>query len=144
MERLDLSDKNIIGTNTTVEAFKNRWQNPGDVTEYPKVNYDDSNPLMNYAHNGWIEDGSYLRLKTLSIGYTLPAQLLSRMRIKNMKVYVSANNLLTFTSYKGLDPEVDHFTGVNVGSPNSGLRLGYDYGSYPQSKIYMAGINVTF
>lgn len=59
------------------------------------------------------------------------------------RIYVSANNLLTFTNYSGYDPEVDHYQGV-FGGANSGIRKGYDYGDYPQAKTYVLGVNVTF
>jgi len=144
MEELRLQDRSIIGANTTQESFDKRWQQVGDVTEYPKVNYDDANNQHNTPHTGWLEDGSYLRLKTLSLGYTFGSKVLEKLRMTNARVYFSSNNLLTFTKYSGFDPEVDHFTGVNGATTNSGLRRGYDYGSYPQSRTFVWGVNITF
>jgi TonB-linked SusC/RagA family outer membrane protein len=143
LETMTLNDRTIIGGNTTQTAFDNRWQQPGDVTKYPVVNYDARNNNFTLPHTGWLEDGSYLRLKSLTVGYTFDSGLLSKLKLKSARVYLTGNNLLTFTKYSGFDPEVDHFTGVNGGS-NSGLLRGYDYGSYPQSRSFRLGINLTF
>lgn len=143
METLKLNDRTIIGTNTTRAAFDNRWQQPGDITRYPVVNYDGRNDNYTLPHTGWLEDGSYLRLKTLTLGYNFDSGVLSKLKLKSARIYITANNLLTITNYSGFDPEVDHFTGVNGGA-NSGLLRGYDYGSYPQSRSYRIGINITF
>lgn len=143
LETMTLNDRTIIGANTTQTAFDNRWQSPGDITEYPVVNYDDRNNNYTLSHNGWLEDGSYLRLKSVTLGYSFEQRFLSRLNLKSARIYLTANNLLTFTNYSGFDPEVDHFTGVNGGA-NSGLLRGYDYGSYPQSKSFRLGINLTF
>jgi hypothetical protein len=95
------------------------------------------------SHTGWLEDGSYARVKSLTLGYTFNSSVLSKLNLKSARIYVTANNLITITNYSGFDPEVDHFTGVN-GGENSGLLRGYDYGSYPQSRSYRIGINLTF
>jgi TonB-dependent starch-binding outer membrane protein SusC len=143
IETLKLNDRTIIGTNTTQAAFDNRWQQPGDITKYPVVNYDGRNDDYTLPHTGWLEDGSYLRLKTLTIGYNFAPNVISKLRLKSARIYMTAVNLLTITNYSGYDPEVDHFTGVN-GGPNSGLLRGYDYGSYPQSRSYIIGIKISF
>jgi hypothetical protein len=143
MEELRLQDRATISSNTTQESFDKRWQQEGDITEYPKVNYDASNNEHVRPNTTWLEDGSYLRLKTLSLGYTFGPKLLEKLHMTNLRVYFTSNNLLTFTKYSGYDPEVDHFTGVNGGATNSGLRRGYDYGSYPQSRTFAWGVNIT-
>ncbi len=85
---------------------------------------------MNYATSSrFIEDGSYLRLKNLQIGYTLPKSLTNQAKINRVRFYFAANNLLTFTSYSGYDPEV---------------ASGVDYGNYPQSRSYTFGVNLDF
>ncbi len=143
LELLNFGGRNILSANSTQEAFDNRWQQPGDVTEYPKANFDQSNNSFNLAHTGWLEDGSYLRLKTLTIGYNLDKKIIQRWGFNRARIYLSTNNLLTFTKYTGFDPEVDHFTGVNAGT-NSGLRRGYDNGTYPQAKSFIFGISLSF
>lgn len=83
-----------------------------------------------------VEDGSYLRLKTAVIGYTLPAKSLARAGINRLRVYVSAQNIFTLTHYKGLDPEVSTY--------NSVLTPGFDFSSYPRGRTYVIGANVNF
>ena len=83
-----------------------------------------------------VEDGSYLRLKTLSLAYQIPAKYLSRLHIRSLSVSASAQNLVTWTNYSGLDPEVS--------VKNSALTRGFDYSAYPQAQTMVLGINATF
>lgn len=95
----------------------------------------------------WLEDGSYLRLQTLTIGYTLPKKLLSKAKIDNVRVYVTANNLFTITGYSGVDPEVNA-TPTGQSGFYSNLRifptLNMDFGSYPRARTFTLGANITF
>jgi len=83
----------------------------------------------------YVEDGSYLRLKNIQIGYTLPKSVISKLKIERLRVYLGAKNLLTFTKYTGFDPEVGETTL---------LERGFDRGTYPQSKMFIFGINASF
>lgn len=83
-----------------------------------------------------IEDGSYLKLRTVSLGYNVPASLLKRAKIKNVRIYGAAQNIYTWTKYSGMDPEVN-------GRPGN-LTPGFDYAVYPHSLSYVTGLNVTF
>jgi hypothetical protein len=95
-------------------------------------------PTGRYAVTSWaIEDGSFLRLNNLTIGYTLPEGLLKKVFISNMRVYVTAYNLHTFTKYSGYDPEVD----TRRSTP---ATPGVDYSAYPKSRSFNFGVNVTF
>lgn len=141
MEEMRRDLKSTIGYNTTRESFENRWQESGDQTEYPGVFYDLRNQNHFFAHNGWLEDGSYLRLKTLTLGYNFSQGFNERLKISNARVYFSSNNLLTFTSYKGYDPEVSHFTSQGLGG---NIGVGYDYGTFPQPRTFVMGLNLTF
>jgi TonB-dependent starch-binding outer membrane protein SusC len=94
------------------------------------------------ASDFFVEDGSYLRLKNIQLGFTLPATLTQKVKIAKLRVYIGAKNLLTFTKYKGFDPEVGESTLGGV--PNSILEKGFDRGTYPQSKMYLVGLNLTF
>ncbi|HYW94107.1 MAG TPA: hypothetical protein VE870_00815, partial [Bacteroidales bacterium] len=120
-------------SNASVDML-NRWtpQNPSNI--YPRANRNADYLRMS---DRYLEDGSYLRLQLLTLGYILPHQLTRKIGIYNMKVYVSAKNLLTLTKYTGFDPEVGRF-----GQDN--LRQGYDYGGYPSAKSYLVGININF
>ncbi|MGY0036516.1 hypothetical protein [Pedobacter sp. NJ-S-72] len=82
-----------------------------------------------------VEDGSYIRLKNVQLGYNFSPELLKKIRLSNAKIYISGQNLLTKTKYSGYDPEVSRF-----GQDN--LSQGIDYGSYPSSKIFLVGINI--
>jgi TonB-linked SusC/RagA family outer membrane protein len=84
----------------------------------------------------WVEDGSYVRLKNITLGYNFPTQLIRRIHFSNIRLYVSATNLLTLTNYSGQDPEVSSYTGNDA-------QLGSDFNNYPQSRIFNVGINVS-
>ena len=85
----------------------------------------------------YIEDGSYLRLKNLSLGYTFPKSMLRKAKIETLRIYANFQNLATWTNYKGYDPEV----GVSTTSANV---YGCDNGRYPSPTTYSFGLNVTF
>ncbi|MFT3738344.1 MAG: TonB-dependent receptor [Breznakibacter sp.] len=110
-----------------------RWKRPGMETDVPR-----SGSIFNaYNSSRFVEDGSYLRLKNVTIAYRVPKSVLQKARIESLSVYVTANNLLTITDYSGYDPE------VNSGGTSSTL-LGVDYGTYPQNKSVVLGLNLTF
>lgn len=141
MEEMRRDLQSTIGYNTTRVAFDQRWQAIGDQTEYPGVFYDLRNQNHFLPHTGWVEDGSYLRLKTLTLGYNFPSGLNQRLGISSARIYLSSNNLLTFTRYSGYDPEVSHFTGLGLGG---NVGMGYDFGTFPQPKTYVMGLNLSF
>lgn len=85
----------------------------------------------------YIEDGSYVRIKNITLGYTLPKRWLEKLRIENLRAQINIQNLLTFTKYKGYDPEI----GVSTASTNV---MGLDNGRYPSPTVYSFGINLTF
>ncbi len=90
----------------------------------------------NYKYSDWyIEDGSYLRLKSLQLGYTLPETISRKFGVELLRVYVGGRNLLTLTKYTGLDPEI---------GGNDPTLFGIDYGVYPQAKMYSIGLNMSF
>lgn len=127
------------GTFSYSERMLNRWTGPGSTNEYPRVTNDDPNDNRR-ASTYYIEDGSYLRLKNLQIGYTLPETYTSKVRFQRVRVFVGAQNLLTFTKYSGLDPEI----GLTRGN-NNYLNFGIDQGgTYPQARTYQLGITASF
>ncbi len=95
----------------------------------------------------WLEDGSYLRLQTLTVGYTLPKKLLNSLKIDNIRLYATANNLFTITGYSGIDPEVNA-TPTGQSGFYSNLRifptLNMDFGAYPRARTFTFGANITF
>jgi len=92
--------------------------------------------VMQQSSSFFIEDGSYLRMKDLQIGYSLPASVLSKIKIERCRVYVQATNLFTITKYSGLDPEIRNT------EANADRGMGIDEGSYPTSRIFMIGLNI--
>jgi len=123
--------------NVSVNYYENRWTPTNPSETYARALHNDANTLNNVPSSHWVEDGSYLRLKNLSIGYTVPANLSKKVTASKARVYVSAQNLLTFTKYSGLDPEI----GIQNGNP---IFNGVDNGVYPSSRFVTVGLNVTF
>ncbi|RYY61641.1 MAG: TonB-dependent receptor [Chitinophagaceae bacterium] len=90
----------------------------------------------------WVEDGSYIRLKNVSLSYSLPASLMSRQKlVRGIRATVGVQNLATITNYSGFDPEIGSYTGPNAGD---GGAIGLDYGRYPLTPIYTFSVNVNF
>lgn len=108
-----------------------RWRVPGQITDIPKAGFDIKNSTY------FIEDGSYLRVKDISVSYNFRNNFLKKLGISKLQPYFTANNLITWTSYKGMDPEVNQWG-------NNGAVQGIDWGTYPHSRSYVFGINVEF
>lgn len=117
-------------------------------TDIPRIDGTNSNGNYTNVSDIYIEDGSYLRLKNLQIGYYLPENIANYTGIKNVRIYVSGQNLITFTKYRGSDPEIGQAYnnyGMNQVEDNyNSLVMGVDYGNYPQARTYMVGVNITF
>lgn len=113
----------------------NRWTGPGTSNSEPRVNLSDPNQNARVSDR-FVEDGSYLRLKNVQLGYSLPKNLLERIGFEKFRVYVSGQNMFTFTRYTGMDPE--------IGSYGGALEAGIDRGFYPQARVLLGGINVVF
>lgn len=126
------------GTRTTGYTTQqlDRWQQPGDITDVPRMT--SANYAANLRPSRHVEDGSYLRLKNLMVGYAIPTDLTSRLGIgmSRARVYFQAQNLLTWTNYTGLDPEVST-------SPGN-LVAGVDIAVMPQPRTFTGGITLTF
>ncbi|MEO8823914.1 MAG: TonB-dependent receptor [Ginsengibacter sp.] len=118
----------------------NRWKKPGDITDIPAVSVNQSTDNTRISTR-FLEDGSYLRFKTITLSYNIDPKLLSGLGLSSASVYVSGNNLLTITGYKGFDPEVNSYGGSN--SDNRNVSLGIDNGAYPQTKMILFGVNVS-
>jgi hypothetical protein len=97
-----------------------------------------------YPSTRYIENGSYLRIKSLTLGYNVPQSLLDKIRFSRVLVYVTAENLLTLTRYSGFDPEVSAFGSTSQDNTSKNTAPGVDYGTYPQSRDFLFGISVTF
>ncbi|NBA88992.1 SusC/RagA family TonB-linked outer membrane protein [Emticicia sp. CRIBPO] len=111
-----------------------RWQKPGDITDVPRP---DGVNVNNYRDGGsrWLEDGSFLRLRSLNLSYNLPKEIARKLRADGLKVYVNGTNLFLLTKYTGLDPESSASSEQNA--------QGIDLGTPPQPRSYQVGISVT-
>ncbi|MFV0269940.1 MAG: TonB-dependent receptor, partial [Draconibacterium sp.] len=128
--------------NTTEKIYDASFFNGNGVTSVPRIGTvpdPDTNRNWGLVSDYHVQSGSYLRLKNLQVGYNLPDNALKSMPFKSLKVFVTANNLFTITSYKGFDPEVPSRDG-------SILTQGLDFYSqrYPNSRIVLIGLNVKF
>jgi TonB-linked SusC/RagA family outer membrane protein len=110
-----------------------RWQKPGDITDVPKA---DGVNVNNYLDAGsrWLEDGSFLRLRSVTLGYTIPKAFTGKIGIRTVRLYVTGSNLLLFTKYTGPDPESSANSSQN--------QPGIDLGTPPQPRSIQFGINV--
>jgi TonB-linked SusC/RagA family outer membrane protein len=116
--------------NQSVAAL-NRWQDDGDVTTIPDTQYSDPQGNIRPSSN-WVEDGSYLKLRSLTLSYSLNRKVLF---LRNAKIYISGYNLFTLSKYLGWDPDIR--TGSNV------FSSGYDFGNVPMSHTIMFGISLS-
>jgi len=121
------------GTNYNAE-WLNRWTGEGTSDFYPRVTFVDNNLNGKTVSDFYIQDGSFVRLRNITLGYTLPQNITDALTISKLRLYVSAENLYTFTKYTGYDPEI----GGGV------FDNGIDRGIYPQPRTIMTGISVTF
>ena len=121
----------------------NRWRNPGDITDVPQARLFDGNGTGESSR--YVLDATYIRLRTITLGYNLPASILSKLRVNKFRLYASAQNLLTITDYKSWDPEVssDSYNVNGNGTPNN-TNQGIDFYSAPQAKTITVGVNIGF
>ncbi|CAL1516457.1 TonB-dependent receptor [Chitinophaga sp. MM2321] len=125
---------NLNGNNNQSADVLDRWTASNPSKTIPRANAAGGQRILSSFH---IEDGSYLRLKNISLGYHLPSSLLKKLSLADVKIYASAQNWFTITNYKGYDPEVSRFG-------SSSIDQGMDYGGYPTSKSVLVGLNVKF
>ena len=118
------------GNNQSAKVLK-RWRIPGQITDMPKANWNMKNSTY------FVENGSYLRIKDISLAYDIRGKWMEKVGITRIQPYFTASNVVTFTKYSGMDPEVNQWG-------NSGAVQGIDWGTYPHCRSYVFGINVDF
>jgi TonB-linked SusC/RagA family outer membrane protein len=129
--RTDLTDNNKPSY-----FYENAWK-PDSPSDFPRYTVTDNNG--NFSHNDlFVFDGSYLRLSSLEIGYTLPVSLSNRVLIQKFRIYASARNLFLISGYPGSDPEIGNSAG-----DNDKKSIGIDRGLFPRSKVFTFGLNLT-
>ena len=126
LRRLD-----IVNANYQTSALS-RWVGEGTSNDYPRLTTNDTNNNFSNPSDFYLEDGDYVRLKTIQVGYTLPSNLLGKLGVEKLRIYYTAENLVTFTKYSGYDPEI------------GGGIFGIDRGYYPQAVTNQLGINLQF
>ncbi|MEL7147118.1 MAG: SusC/RagA family TonB-linked outer membrane protein, partial [Bacteroidota bacterium] len=133
---------NASFSNVSTEYFNNRWNGEGSTDIYARALIDDGDVQNNRASSYFVEDGSYLRLRNVTLGYSLPTSLTDRLGLKNVRFYASLQNLFTITNYSGSDPEIGQNSDIN--GNNSVTTRGIDAGAYPLSKSFTLGLNLKF
>ncbi|TGE08096.1 SusC/RagA family TonB-linked outer membrane protein [Hymenobacter fodinae] len=130
------------GTQSNIGYLKeqlDRWQKPGDVTDIPRLTTNAASNnyggVVQNLSDRYLEDGSFLRLRTLSLGYTVPTVVAAKARLNSLRVYVQAANLFTITPYSGLDPEVNSQSGVSN-------TKNFDWATVPQPRTFQVGLTV--
>jgi TonB-linked SusC/RagA family outer membrane protein len=118
-------------TNKLVHYFDERWQNPGDNATFPSA----ATITDAYDTDLMVEDGSYMRIKQIQLGYTLPQRISEKLHVNNLRIYLSLDDYFTFTKYRGLDPEIGNF-GFN--------DIGVDRGYYPTAARMIFGFALDF
>ena len=118
----------------------NRWRNPGDITEIPRATLVDENGNAD-INSRWVEDGSFLRIRDISLSYNFDKNVLDALSISGLRLYGNIKNWFTFTDYTGYSPEVNR---ALAGVDKTATTQGVDYGTFPQSKTFSVGLNIEF
>lgn len=126
--------ESLTGVSNQSTAVLDRWTPTNASHAIPRAT---STGTPYQVTSRQVEDGSYIRMKNIQLAYNFSAEWLGKIKLSNAKIYVSGQNLLTFTNYSGYDPEVSRF-----GQDNA--SFGSDYGSYPNTKMYLVGLNIGF
>jgi TonB-linked SusC/RagA family outer membrane protein len=119
------------GEDNQTARMNGRWMKPGDITQFPRVG-------DTYKSSRFIEDGSFLRVKNITLSYNFRKDWIKKSGMKLAKIYGSVQNLYTFTNYTGMDPEVNYYGG------SSNIIQGTDFFTYPQSRTFLIGLSFVF
>ncbi len=129
--------------NLTQRVYDQRWTGEGTSNTMPRVSWLGSTNNKTPSSR-FLEDGSYMRLKNIQVGYNIPQKAIARMHVKGLRIYVTAQNLLTFTKYSGLDPEMHTSDNINAETYRGDVAAGIDWGTYPSARSFIAGVNLNF
>ncbi|MBS1917236.1 MAG: TonB-dependent receptor [Bacteroidetes bacterium] len=131
-------NRSFVGVeNISQEYLQNAWTPTNASNKYARITSNDDAIGSNVASSAYVENGSFLKLKNLTVGYSLPARVIGNLPFSKIRLYVSTQNLFTITGYKGLDPEIGYQGG-------NATQNGVDNGTYPSSRYFTVGLNVTF
>ena len=129
-----MSTETLDGLDNQNTSVLRRWQYSGQITDVPRAYYGSN--VNGLASDRWLEDGSFLRIKYITLKYSLPKSIANKFSLGSAKAYITAQNLFTFTKYLGPDPE--------TGNSSSWKKLGYDSNQTPRSKQITLGLSLTF
>ncbi|MFB9056880.1 SusC/RagA family TonB-linked outer membrane protein [Mariniflexile ostreae] len=127
---------NLKSHRNFIPEIINRWKDTNTPEQNAAATFRDINDNSEVLTSQYIEDGSYLRLKTVSLGYTFNKKWINKIGMQRFRIYVTGQDLFTWTSYTGFDPEVS--------TRGGGLTSGVDFGAYPRSKTFIGGLSATF
>jgi TonB-linked SusC/RagA family outer membrane protein len=131
-------NRNFVGVeNISQNYYQNAWTSENHSNKYARITANDDAIGSNVSSSAYIENGSYVKLKNLTVGYTFPAHMIDWASLSKLRLYVSTQNLFTITGYKGLDPEIGYQGG-------NATQNGVDNGTYPSSRYFTIGLNVAF
>ncbi|PXV58911.1 TonB-linked SusC/RagA family outer membrane protein [Dysgonomonas alginatilytica] len=135
-----LDSEGMFDQKNQTTTVLNRWMRPGMITDVPRAVSGNGNVLNSTR---FVEDGSYIRLKALTLAYNFNKKLLQPLGIAGLSVYGTADNLVTLTKYRGYDPELSW---INTSTTTSGAaaQMGIDMGTFPQTRSFIFGLNLTF
>jgi len=142
LESFGATNGSIGIENVSEEYYLNRWTTTNPSNRYARVVKDDPNGNTQPS-DVYVENGSFMKLRSAQIGYTLPAELAKKIAVSRLRLYISGQNLFTVTKYSGLDPEIGQPNDPSTGT-RSVTASGIDIGTYPNSRFYTLGLNVTF
>ena len=126
LRRLDIPNANYQA------SALGRWTGEGSTNSQPRVTKTDPNGNFSRPSDYYLENGDYFRIKTMQLGYTFSNELVSKLKIQHLRLYIMGENLLTFTDYTGFDPEI------------GGGVFSVDRGVYPQARSFMLGASINF
>lgn len=136
MDGMKAFSESGMGTWNSREGLYDRaWTPENHSATHPRLSENDTNGNFNKFSDFYLEDGSYLRLKSLQVGYTFGTKICEAMRIHSLRVYVGAQNLFTLTRYKGMEPDLTSMTVT---------AMGIDYANYPSARTFLGGLRIVF
>lgn len=136
-----IESEGLFDEGNQLTTVLNRWTKPGQITTIPKADFGNNHNSL--ISSRYIEDGSFIRVKSATLGYNLPQVLVNKLKMSGLYLYITAENLFTFTNYSGMDPEVSVY-GRSADNALKNIAPGVDYGTYPQTRSLLLGINLTF
>ncbi len=133
-----IDTEGMFNSKNQTTAVLNRWKRPGMITDVPRAGNDQNSRIS----SRFVEDGSFLRLKTLTLAYDFDRKVVTKIGMQGLTLYATATNLFTLTKYRGYDPELSWIsTGTESGAA---AQMGIDWGTFPQTRSFIFGLNVTF